>query len=231
LTVRDEWSRYILGSERMRDAKTETVWESFERLFGRYGVPGSIRSDNGVPFASVSGVLGLSRLSSRWVALGIDLERGRPGCPQDNGGHERMHRDLSKEVEQARGASTQAELDVWREEFNEVRPHESLGMKSPGQVYTKSAKRYEGLPEALDYGGMETRRIMRRGQLTWEGRSIFISAALAGWEVGLKPCGPGRWEVYFAQLRLGELEPHTESFIVTQWGAKETLEEPAKLIP
>ena len=69
----------------------------------QHGLPGAMRSDNGAPFASARGVLGLSRLSSRWVALGIDLERSRPGCPQDNGGHERMHRDMSREVERSPG--------------------------------------------------------------------------------------------------------------------------------
>ncbi len=99
LTVRDEHSRYVLELRRMADARTDTVRECFERLFKRHGLPGAIRSDNGSPFAQVQGVMGLSRLSAWWVALGIDLERGRPGHPQDNGGHERMHRDIGVELE------------------------------------------------------------------------------------------------------------------------------------
>lgn len=66
----------------------------FERLFAQHGLPKAIRSDNGVPFATPNGLLGLSQLSVWWLALGIDLERSRPGCPQDNGGHERLHRDI-----------------------------------------------------------------------------------------------------------------------------------------
>ena len=99
LTVRDEHSRYVLELRRMPDARTETVRNCFERLFERHGLPTAIRSDNGTPFAQVSGVRGLSRLSAWWVALGIDLERGRPGHPQDNGGHERLHRDIRLELE------------------------------------------------------------------------------------------------------------------------------------
>jgi putative transposase len=102
LTVRDEYSRYVLESCRMSDARTQSVWERLERLFERHGLPEAIRSDNGSPFASRSGVLGLSQLSSRWVALGIGLERSRPGCPQDNGAHERMHRDMSQPEAPAR---------------------------------------------------------------------------------------------------------------------------------
>ena len=96
LTVRDEHSRYLLELGALEDARSETVRKSFERLFERQGLPGAIRSDNGVPFASVRALLGLSRLSAWWVALGIDLERGRPGHPQDNGAHERMHGDISR---------------------------------------------------------------------------------------------------------------------------------------
>ena len=98
LTVRDEHSRYILEVRALSDARTETVRESFERLFERQGLPQAIGSDNGCPFASVNGLLGLSRLSAWWVALGIDLERGRPGHPQDNAAHERMHGDISRPV-------------------------------------------------------------------------------------------------------------------------------------
>lgn len=84
LTVRDEYSRYLLEMRALADARTVTVQSCFERLFGEYGVPGAIRSDNGSPFGS-HGLLGLSRLSAWWIANGIDLERSRPGCPQDNG--------------------------------------------------------------------------------------------------------------------------------------------------
>jgi putative transposase len=213
LTVRDEQSRYVLACERVADAGSETVWGCFERLFKQHGVPGAIRSDNGVPFASARSVLGLSRLSSRWVVLGIGLERSRVGCPQDNGAHERMHRDLSREIEHRLEDSSQAELDLWRDEFNWQRPHEALGMKCPAEVYANSARPYEGMPETLDYGGMQTRRIMTTGRLVWHGQTIFISTALKGWDVGLKPCGPDRWEVYFAALLLGEMEPSTASFI------------------
>jgi putative transposase len=221
LTVRDEYSRFILASERLGDARTETVWKSMTGLFERHGLPEAIRSDNGAPFASVRGVLGLSRLSSRWVALGIDLERSRPGCPQDNGGHERMHRDMSQDLEERLGESSQAELDLWREEFNWKRPHEALGMKCPGEVYVKSSRRYEGVPSGLEYGGMEKRRILVGGSLMWHGQKTFISSALRGWDVGLRPCGGGRWDVYFARLRLGELEPATASFMRTPWRENE----------
>ena len=213
LTVRDEYSRYVLESWRVSDARTQSVWARLEGLFERHGLPQAIRSDNGAPFASRTGVLGLSRLSSRWVALGIGVERSRPGCPQDNGGHERMHRDMSQQLERAPGGWSQEALDVWREEFNHERPHEALAMKRPAEVYCASERRYSGLPEQLDYGAMETRKIHQHGHLAWKGQPVFISSALGGWNVGLQPRADSLLDVYFAQLLLGQLEPTTLSLI------------------
>ena len=99
LTIRDEFSRYLLELRQVPNARSQTVQQSFEKLFERHGLPQAIRSDNGTPFASRTAVLGLSRLSAWWVALGINLERSRPGKPQDNGAHERLHRDISQELE------------------------------------------------------------------------------------------------------------------------------------
>ena len=227
LTVRDEHSRYVLECCRMTDARTQSVWERLERLFERHGLPQAIRSDNGSPFASCSGVLGLSQLSSRWVALGIGLERSRPGCPQDNGGHERMHRDISERFEKAAQGSSQEELDVWRHEFNHERPHEALGMKRPAEVYQNSTQRYSGLPETLQYGSMETRAVTKQGVIRWNNQPIFISCALGGWDVGLDARKDGQYDVYFAKLLLGQLEPSTLSFIRGASASNEA-ENPAK---
>jgi transposase InsO family protein len=211
LTVRDEHSRYVLELRRMADARTATVRDCFERLFERHGLPGAIRSDNGSPFAHVRGLLGLSRLSAWWVALGIDLERGRPGHPQDNGGHERLHRDIRTELEP--GTAQQEALDLWRQEFNHERPHEALGMRCPGEVYRKSQRLYEGSPEDLEYPGLHARRVGPQGRIMWGGMPLFITTSLAGWSVGLKPMENGRLEVWFGRLLLGWIDPATESFL------------------
>jgi putative transposase len=210
LTVRDEHSRYILELRRIPNARTQTIRESFERLFTVHGLPGAIRSDNGTPFAHVRGVMGLSRLSAWWVALGIDLERGRPGHPQDNGGHERMHRDIGLELEACKAG--QEALDLWREEFNQERPHEALGMKCPAQVYQPSARKYEGTPEDLEYPDMASRKVTTEGTIRVSGSGYFIGTSLAGWSVGLKPLVDGTLEIWFGRLLLGWIEPATESF-------------------
>jgi len=212
LTVRDEFSRYVLELRAMANAQSQTVRVCFERLFELHGLPGAIRSDNGAPFASDQGVLGLSRLSAWWVVLGIDLERGRPGCPQDNGGHERLHLDVERELRGPDKVGQQAGFDEWRRTFNQERPHEALGMKCPAELYQGSERKYEGTPEDLEYKGMESRKVAKWGSISWGSRLIFISGALAGWSVGLQRCKEGTYSVWFGRLLLGQLEERTLSF-------------------
>lgn len=210
LTVRDEHSRYLLELRRLPDARTATVQQCFERLFQRHGLPVAIRSDNGSPFANTTALLGLSRLSAWWVVLGIDLERGRPGHPQDNGAHERLHRDIGVEL-QPRTADQDA-LDLWRDEFNQQRPHEALGMQCPAQVYRDSQRPYQGRPEDVEYPAMDTRKVDQHGLIKWSSTPFFVTTSLAGWSVGLKPLENGQYEVWFGRLLLGWLDPATESF-------------------
>jgi putative transposase len=212
LSVRDEHSRYVLELWAVADARSETVRERFERLFQRKGLPHAIRSDNGSPFASINGLFGLSRLSAWWVALGIDLERGRPGHPQDNGAHERLHLDISREIE-AMGESDQAELDLWRRTFNYERPHDALGMRCPAELYRPSERKYEGTPDELDYPHMCVRRVGAQGRIKVDNRYFFLTTALAGWNVGLKPLAQDRLEVWFGRLFLGEIDLAASNFI------------------
>lgn len=217
LTVRDEHSRMILEMRAVESAGTETIQPCFERLFELHGLPGAIRTDNGPPFASSNGLLGLSRLSAWWLALGIDLERGRPGCPQDNGAHERMHLDICRELEAGRIGRDQDAFDLWRHEYNTQRPHESLAMARPAEIYRPSDRKYEGTPEELDYGGMETRRVnQRHGTIRHLGERIMLSTSLGGWTVGLAAQQNDLVEVWFASMLLGHLDSQTASFSAAQ---------------
>lgn len=213
LTIRDEFSRKVLELRALENAKTETVKAAMEEVFKRHGLPRRIRSDNGAPFAASSALLGLSRLSAWWLALGIDLERSRPGCPQDNGAHERLHLDISRQLERAGYTERQAAFDLWRKEFNDERPHEALGMRFPSEVYRDSERKYESAPEKLLYPGIESRRVKPNGMIHFEGKVYFLSTALEGWDVGLAPVEGGRWEVRFGRLVLGHLETATEAFL------------------
>jgi len=226
LTVCDEHSRYILELRAVADARSATIRACFERLFERYGLPCAIRSDNGPPFAASQGLLGLSQLSAWWLANGIDLERGRPACPQDNGSHERMHGDIAKELEKAGYAERQSAFDTWRREYNEERPHETLGMRMPAEVYQSGTRPWKGTPEEISYPGMMTRKINASGHLKYEGEMIFVSHALNGWQIGLKARKDGTLDVYFSRLLLGHLEPQTSSFVPVQRGTQDGAQKP-----
>ncbi len=212
LTVRDQYSRMILSIQCVDNGRTETVRTCFENLFEAHGLPAAIGSDNGTPFASYQGLLGLSRLSAWWLALGIDLERSRPGCPQDNGAHERMHLDIRRELEAGRIGRDQSAFDLWRHQYNTERPHEALGMAVPAEIYCPSERIYHGTPLQLHYGAMDTRRVNTHGIIRYQGDPIAISAALAGWDIGLAPKASGEVEVWFANLLVGHIHPQTSSF-------------------
>lgn len=221
LTVRDEFSRYVLEMRAVADARTQTVRACFEGLFERQGLPEAIRSDNGSPFASSQGLMGLSRLSAWWLVLGIDLERGRPRCPQDNGAHERLHLDVERELRGQRWIDRQAALDEWRESFNTERPHEALGMRCPAEVYQRSERKYQGTPEDVSYGRMITRRVHQTGSIKWQDQNVYVSAALGGWSVGLNPAGAGKYEVWFGRLQVGELDEQLSRFEPTTRNGQE----------
>ncbi len=206
LTIRDEYSRMILEMRALEDARGQTVRACFERLFERHGLPGAIRSDNGVPFASANSLLGLTRLSAWWLALGIDLERGRPGCPQDNGAHERMHRDIHRELQAGRIGRDQHAFELWRHQFNTERPHEALAMRVPAEVYQPSERSYTGTPEDIDYDTMDTRLVnQKNGCIRLHGEPLLLSTALGGWSVGLAPTQDDLIDVWFAHLPIGQI--------------------------
>lgn len=216
LTVRDAFSRYVLAVRLPRDATTKGVQAEFERLFELYGLPRVIKSDNGSPFAATRGLLGLSRLSAWWVSLGIELDRSRPAHPQDNGAHERLHRDIEREIAGCVAAdrpTQQAACDLWRDEFNHQRPHEALHGRCPAEVYQKSPRLYRP-PVQVDYGrGFFARKIAPNGVLTYCQQNVFVSAALAGCLVGLRRDGPRQFEVWLNYLRLGIVDFETNSFL------------------
>lgn len=150
LTVTDYASRYLLLCKALDSTREASTMVAFERLFRERGLPAAIRSDNGLPFASPNGLFNLSKLSAWWLRLGIQIERIKPGHPQQNGRHERMHLTLKNEATRPAGANLlqqQGRFDLFVEEFNNERPHAALEMKFSAEVYKASTRVYEGLPE------------------------------------------------------------------------------------
>lgn len=216
LTVRDAFSRFVLTAYVPRDGRAETIAAEFNRLFKENGLPKVLKSDNGSPFCSSRAPLGLSKLSAGWVALGIQLEHSRPAHPQDNPAHERMHRDLQAEVAahtQVDAAAQQAALEIWRRDYNRVRPHESLQGRRPAQLYQKSPRPFPRGPVALDYGsGFLPRLVSANGTIRYHGKIIFITVALAQLHVGLRIRSCAILEVWFNYLLVGTLNLQTNRF-------------------
>jgi transposase InsO family protein len=209
LTVRDAFSRYVLAATIFASTSMALVRKEFERLFRKYGIPRAIQCDNGTPFVSVLARGGLTQLSSWWVALGIRIVRSRPGCPQDNGAHERMHRDVSAEVENFPELTSDAEqraLDRWRQQFNHVRPHEALGGKVPADLYKPGTKRTLVLPShGYPSGWLVRRACGSQGAITLHGIAYSIGRALAGHSIALEPLDELRMRLWLRDLDLGEL--------------------------
>lgn len=208
LTIADGWSRFLLACEGLAATRYQLTQPAFVRVFQEYGLPDRIRSDNGPPFGTHA-VCGLSRLAVWWLKLGIRVERSRPGKPQDNGRHERMHRTLKEETTrpaQARMSSQQERFDAFRREYNEDRPHEALSGLSPADLYRPSWRPLTWETPGLDYPAhYERRQVRTDGTIKWRGERIFISEILVREPVGLEEIEDDVWGVYFASLRLGTL--------------------------
>jgi transposase InsO family protein len=208
LTIRDAYSRYVLAVRLLDSTKGAAVRKVFEQLFQRFGLPKAIQCDNGSPFVSVASRGGLTRLSAWWVSLGIQLVRSRPGCPQDNGAHERMHADMSGDLQASPADSRlkqQRACDRWRKQFNEVRPHEALQQRVPADFYVASPRRPR--PRLTVYPpGWIIRLVNPSGGIRVSGETYRVSAGLAGHHIGLQPLDGLRCRVWFHQMDLGELE-------------------------
>ncbi len=206
LTITDFSSRYLLACEALETTKERYAFGVFERTFQEFGLPRSIRTDNGVPFASANALFGLSKLSVWWLRLGIEIERIKPGNPQQNGRHERMHLTLKKEATNPPAQNflqQQAKFDGFGKVFNEERPHQALEMKCPAQIYDPSPRPYLGLPE-VDYPFHDqVMTVTRCGRICFRRWKVNLSQVFAGQNVGIKEVQEGIWLVSFMDYDLG----------------------------
>lgn len=212
LTVTDFATRYLLCCDALETTKEQYAFSVFERAFKDFGLPRAIRSDNGVPFASCSAFFGLSKLSVWWLRLGIGIERIKPGNPQQNGRHERMHLTLKKEATKPPGKNflqQQAKFDHFIHEFNEERPHQALGMRYPAELYSPSPRPYAGLP-ALEYPFHDrTITVTQCGRLCFGRRKINLSVVFAGQDVGVREVADRIWLISFMHYDLGFFDDET----------------------
>lgn len=207
LTVADQVSRFVIVAHGLPDVRLEATWRLIERAFREHGLPRAFHTDNGPPFGH--GNSRLSTMSVRLMKLGIEPVFSRPGKPQDNGTHERMHRTLKEFATIPPGssfASQQKKLDAFRLMFNEERPHEALGMRRPARLFRGGARPYPRRPPTIEYEpSMEVRRVSGQGAIKWGGQSIFLSQALSREWIGLRPVDYEIHEVYFGRFLIGRL--------------------------
>ena len=222
LTVTDYRSRYLLSCEGISSTKADFAFAVFERTFKEFGLPTAIRTDNGTPFASANALFGLSKLSVWWLRLGIRIERIKPGCPQQNGRHERMHLTLKKEATKPAAFNflqQQERFDTFKEVYNNERPHQALCGAYPGDLYTPSARVYAP-PDEPDYPFHDrTVRVTRCGRICIGKRKINLSTVFAGQILGLREVEDQIWLVSFLNYDLGffdnkenRVEPATNPF-------------------
>ena len=212
LTITDCASRYLLSCEALANTKALYAFSVFEQVFRDFGLPRAIRTDNGAPFASANSLFGLTRLSVWWLRLGIDIERSKPGHPQQNGRHERMHLTLKQEATKPAAKNflqQQGRFDQFLTTFNQERPHAALNMRYPVEVYTASPRPYNGLPELQYPFHDRTVTVTRCGRICMGPMKINLSQAFAGQKVGVKQVEEKIWLVSFMRDDLGFFDPET----------------------
>jgi len=206
LTVQDGFSRYLLECRGLTGTTTRECRPVFQRLFQQYGLPEILRTDNGVPFAT-GALARLSQLSVWWIRLGVYPELIEPAHPEQNGRHERMHRTLKRATTRPPAPSPRSQqlrFDVFRDEYNDVRPHEALEDATPASLYERSPRPYPNTPPPMEYPPhFEVRLVSANGGIRWHNGWVNVSHVLAGEDVGFEEIDDGEWDLYFGRMKIG----------------------------
>jgi putative transposase len=216
LTLADQHTRSLLACHGVLSTQTVTAKPIFERAFREYGLPLAIRTDNGVPFATQA-IHGLSYLNVWWMRLGILHQRSRPGCPQDNGAHERMHRTLKRQaIKPVRASCTaqQRNVNAFRHEYNEERPHERLNQATPASRYHLSARPYpERMPTPEYPAHFLVKKITTGGTFRFQQRLLYLANAMVDQQIGLEETDDGIWAIHFNNVLLATFDER--DYIIT----------------
>jgi putative transposase len=215
LTITDFMTRFLISCEALSGTSVNPCYAVFEQAFKEYGLPVGMRSDNGVPFASGNSLWGMTKLSVWWIRLGIKIERIKPGNPQQNGRHERMHRTLKLEAANPPSSNMlqqQEKFFSFVTEYNCERPHQALGMKCPDDLYERSPRQYHGLTDITYPGFDKTLLITSCGRVCINNMKVHISKAFANQPIGLKQADDHIWEVQFMDYQLGYFDEFSRTF-------------------
>ncbi len=221
LSLLDDHSRYAVTLTGTWSTRADAVRECLEAVFTQSGVPEAMLMDHGTPWWNMRAATGWTWLTVWLMKQGIRMHFSGYRHPQTQGKVERFHGTLEAAMRRRGvpvGEQRQVWLDAFRQEYNHVRPHEALGMRTPASVWSKSTKRYQPNPPAWEYdAGAEVRKLQAEGQLCLEGRRWDISRALAGEWVELIRV-EGRILVYYCRSLVRELDPLSQrSTAVDRW--------------
>lgn len=213
LTITDYASRYLISCEALASTREEFAFEVFTKAFKEFGLPDSIRTDNGVPFAGAQSFYNLSKLSVWWMRLGINIERIRPGHPEENGRHERMHLTLKLETTRPPRENLTAQQEVFdnfNRIYNEERPHEGINNKYPSEVYKPSKREFKPLTPLFYPFHDKTITVTSCGRICDSGIKVSLSRVFAGQQVGIKEMEDGIWVVSFLDYDLGYFDVNSK---------------------
>nr|WP_321453146.1 IS481 family transposase [uncultured Carboxylicivirga sp.] len=208
LTIADSKSRFIFTAKGHYKENLQSAKAEFTRVFRMYGIPKQIHTDNGSPFGSVAAIQRFTRLSYWFIELGIMPVFSDPAHPEQNGRHERMHRDLKAACSKPAAYDLKAQqrrLNRFVREYNHVRPHEALEMETPAAIHDFSTRPYpEKIPE-FDYEpDMRVLKVTKNGSVRWGAYNwVYLSASLQGKYVGAMELGNGIWRVFYRNVFLG----------------------------
>jgi putative transposase len=209
LTIADQHSRFLLTCHGVPSTHAVLARPIFERTFRTYGLPHAIRTDNGVPFATTA-LHGLSDLNVWWMRLGIQHQRIRPGRPQENGAHERMHRTLKRGAirpPRANAPAQQRAFNAFRAEYNTERPHDYLDGQTPASCYHTSGRDYPSRLPTQEYPGHYlVKKVTMAGTVRFQHRLLYIANALAFHHIGFEETEDGIWSLYFNAVLLAKLD-------------------------
>ena len=225
LTVCDRYSHYVLGCDARANQQFASTLSCVRNLMRYHGLPEMIRCDLGSPFAS-NGLGRFSSLSLWWVEQGIEVDFMHPASPQENGSHERMHRDLKAKATKPPSVNMPAQqrrFERWQVIYNMERPHESLAQRTLAEFYQVSARRLGENDKPVVYPtSMEVKELSSSGSLAPEGRNYHVGEAFAGKRVGLRLNQIRQTELHFANVHLGHLASDSTGRVVQRCSCIQT---------
>ena len=208
LTIADSKSRYIFSAKAHYTENYKSVKEEFTRVFRTYGIPRQVHTDNGIPFGAVKAIQRFTRLSYWFIDLGILPVFSDPAHPEQNGRHERMHRDLKAACALPSSYDLKAQqrkLNKFVKEYNHERPHEALDMETPASIHEYSNRPFPERISKYDYPShMKVMNVTKNGNVRWKSYYwVYMTSGLVGKQVAAEELGNGIWKVFYRNVFLG----------------------------